>query len=193
MVTAVFQSTVSSRSSPAWNSWHSVGPTPEFVVQCIELQRRILKVYLALCGSYTRHEQVHALLDHLVHQKQEQIALLELCREVACRALGRTSCLDAAHVALTETGQRLKEAVATLCRRHGVADVLRLVLEIELPLARLLLTVVEATEPRLNLDLQTLRGLGDLCRRIPLLNPDFSDACREIQAQIAKVNKSGWY
>ena len=92
---------------------------------------------------------------------------------------------------MPETQRRLEEAETILEQRHSIADALRLVLEVESSqINRLFAGVVEATDPRLSRKLVAFRNavqdhLGYICERIPLLDPNFADACRKLWAEIS--------
>jgi hypothetical protein len=93
---------------------------------------------------------------------------------------------------LGQTERQLKEAEAVLDRHHSIADALRLVIEVESSqINQLFAGVVQATDPRLARKLHAFRSavkdhLGYICERIPVLDPNFSEACRALWAEIPK-------
>lgn len=177
----------------ARHDWRPSRPAPELIDECIQLERRILRVYTEFCGRYTRNEEVHELFGHLARQTLDYIAVLELCRAAAHRCLGRNGGVDRWRDTLAETDRRLKDAEATLAQRHSIADALRLAIEIESSqLDRVIVAVAEAVDPRLACSLRAFRNLAYLCQRVPVLEPAFSDACQAIRAGLPKEQRTDW-
>jgi len=171
---------------------HPIKPVPEFIGWCIDLERRAMKVYDSLSRRYSRNELVREFFEHLALQEQDHAELLEICRAAAGRGLWRETCFDRWRATVAETERRLKEVEAILDQRHSIADALRLVIEVESSQLNQLFTgVVEATDPRLARKLQAFRNavkdhLEYICERIPVLDPNFSEACRALWAEIPK-------
>jgi rubrerythrin len=171
---------------------HPIKPVPEFIGRCIDLERRAMKVYDSLSRRHSRNELVREFFEHLALQEQDHAELLELCRAAAGRGRWQEECLDRRRESLPETERQLKEAEAVLDRHHSIADALRLVIEVESSqINQLFAGVVQATDPRLARKLQAFRNavkdhLRYICERIPVLDPNFSEACRALWAEIPK-------
>ena len=167
-------------------------PATKFVGRCADLERRVMKVYEALARRHSRNELVSEFFDHLAHQEKDHADLLELCRAAAGRGRWQVKCFDRWRETVPETERRVEEAEAILEQRHSIADVLRLVIEVESSqINRLFAGVVEATDPRLSQKVRAFRNavadhLAYVCERIPVLDPNFSEACRVLWAEIPK-------
>jgi rubrerythrin len=168
-----------------------VKPVPVFIGRCIDLERRAMKVYDSLSRRYSRSVLVSEFFDHLAHQEQDHAELLELCRAAAGRGRWQEGGLDRRRENLPETERQLKEAEAILDQHHSIADALKLVIDVESSHINQLFTgVVEATDPRLARKLQAFRSavkdhLQYICERIPVLDPNFSEACRALWAEVS--------
>jgi len=167
-------------------------PAPEFIGRCIELERRVMRLYASLSQRFARDELAREFFRYLASQEEDHAGMLELCRVAAGRGRFRETCLHRWSETVPETERALNEAEIILNHHHSLAEALRLAIKIESSqINRLFTGVVEATDPRLIRKLTAFRNavrdhLGYLCERVPVLDPTFSDACRTLWAVVSK-------
>lgn len=162
-------------------------PPPEFIDRCISLERRVMKLYDALSRRYERRQAVREFFEDLANQEQQHADLLELCRAAAGRGRWREPVFDPWKRVVPQVEQHLKEAEISLSRPGELADVLRLVIELEASqINGVFAGIVQATDSRLLTKLDAFRSavhdhLAYIQERIPVLEPALAGACQVLQ------------
>lgn len=161
-------------------------PVPEFIDQCVTLERRAMKIYHTLALRYSRMGLVREFFDQLAQQEDTHAELLELCWAAASRGRWREQGIETWRQAVPATERLLGEVEATLDRHDSLADSLRLVIRMESSQINGLFTgIVRATDPRFAEVFGAFRNavrdhLGYIRERIAVLAPCLKPECGQL-------------
>ena len=160
---------------------------PELVGRCVKLELQAKRIYERLAGRFLGHQSVCDFFDSLARQEESHAQLLELCRVVAGRTIWKEECFAPWRDSVPRLERQMESIESSLKTIDGVADALRLVIEIEgSEVNQVFGSVVAASGSgfvRKILVFQTAaeNHIAYICSEIPKLQPDLAEECRELE------------
>ena len=161
---------------------------PRLVGRCVKLELRAKQIFESLASQFADHRPVRKFFDNLAQQEQDHADLLELCREAASRALWKEEYFTPWRDAVPRLESQMGDAESALQTVDGVADALRLVIQIEgSEVNHVFRGIVAASGSDFVERLGAFQNAGKkhisyICDKIPKLEPELAGECRELWA-----------
>lgn len=158
----------------------------ELVERCIKLELSAKKIYQRLAEQFAGCESVGNFFGTLARQEESHAQLLELCRAIANRTLWIGERFTTYRDCIPRLERQMESFESSMGAIEHSADALRLVIEIESSeVNQVFGSVVAASGSdfvRNLLVFQTAAEdhVGYICEKIPELEPDLTEECREL-------------
>lgn len=166
---------------------------PEVVPHCIALERRFMNIYELLADRFANRVDVRNFFRVLASQERSHAELLELCGVAVRQGGWQDKRLEPWREAVSDMERQVEEAETWAAALQSPLEALRLVIDIEsTEINRAFFDIIGANNSEFVQQLAAFRTAGAkhiafICRRIPLLEPDMADACRELARTAAFI------
>ena len=174
----------------------TAGPKlPAILERCIALELRAKRIYTIFARAFAKEPvktgPVSRFFHKLAKQEQEHADLLEVCRAAAIRGGWKASYFNPWQDRIPQLEEQMEEAEVSVSSLDSVDAALQLVIQIESSeVNQVFQAILAATDSPFVGKLKAFRKamethLTYICRRVPVLAPSLTLACRELRVRFS--------